>query len=267
MRYLMIPFALALGFLSPTAQASEDVPVAHARTQLSDAECYEIAGMYAEMQRKYQVGQRNYMQGGPCSDYVAVIGFQEQHQAHGGTTLQLIRDLTIECSMDTIRRVFRDHGVLQLRPLNGRNALLGCGNGPIEIKYKPADPELLKAPVSDADISSGKFGNLAPVHFCDHRHEGYDTINPALTMNPTVVAALGFDNLGLLPTTYYKVTYEGIDPVGTETYMAAFKHHFAKAQVCEIRRDSSDIRINLEQVYPSVEALLQDCMETQSQAQ
>lgn len=263
MRYLVLGFSFVLGLMSSASHGSDQLlninnnnnPVV-APIQLSDPECYEIASMYDAMLLQYD-GKG------------LVTTFDEQLTLHGGTILQLVKDLRIELPMEQIRSIFHKFGVLQLRPLNGHALLIGCGNCPVEAKYRPADAKVLEKPevlASPIPLDSEElrylqaYEGLTPESLRDHRHEGYDTINPELCMNPTIVAAFAINNLkGLLPTTYTKVTYENIFPMRSAEALEIFKHHCLGANVYEFDVNPDDIRINKETPYDSIEAFIAEC--------
>lgn len=218
MRILSIFLGLFISFVSIVEASDEGVPL-RSKPVLSDAECYEFFGMYCQLNCEYRAGKRGYVP-------VNTIDQQLQDSKSDGV-LDLVRALGIELSMDHIRRAYQSHGVLQLRPFNGVALLIGCGNSPIEENYNK------------------------PVHV----HDDYDTINPELTMNPTLVAALGVDDLrGLLPCTYAKVLYEGIDPLSSEFALTMFKHHFGQAKVYDITYNNG----YQENLYHNIESMVKE---------
>lgn len=237
MRKLVL--VIVFGFVSFGAQASH----------LSDAEAYELAGMYSEMQRQYNSGE--------LGD-VPVMTLEKQLKAHSGNTLQMVKELKIELPMERIRTVFKSHGVLQLREFNGRALLIGCGNNPVELKYKPAKQKYLAKAIDSGRLAHLRDWKELPVEsLCDHRHDGYDTINPDLSMNPTLVAAFAINKLReLLPQTYEKVTYEGIDPLNSPEALEEFEHHCAKALVYDSEPHPEDCRVNQEKLYGNIEQMI-----------
>lgn len=94
-----------------------------------------------------------------------------------------IAQLTIELPFDQIKTIFKEKGVIQLRPAStASKLLLGCGNSPIVSALQNYYPEMFKF----------------------HTHQEYITINPDIFMNPTIVAYFGTDNLeAILPKNHF----------------------------------------------------------------
>lgn len=91
---------------------------------------------------------------------------------------EYINQLDITLPIDKIKKIFEEYGVIQLREAEtSTKLLLGCGNCPV-------DPQF---------------------HNDKHKHEGFVTINPALSMNPTIIGAFGIDEglSRLLRENYY----------------------------------------------------------------
>lgn len=77
-------------------------------------------------------------------------------------------DLDIEYTIEQIKYYYDKYGIIVLRnPFASKKLLLGCGNKPLE----------------HGNFDSGI-----------HAHNGYITINPEITMNPTIIGAFGVDD-------------------------------------------------------------------------
>ncbi len=100
---------------------------------------------------------------------------------------QQITQLTIELPFDQIKTIFKEKGVIQLRPANSASKLLlGCGNSPI------------------VSALQNNYGNGVEKMFKFHTHEDFITINPEIFMNPTIVAYFGIDDLEtILPKNHF----------------------------------------------------------------
>ena len=113
--------------------------------------------------------------------------------ANGGAYPPSLRDLTVDLPIEEIEDIFIKYGVIQLRAIDPTvtRLLLGCGNSPIDPHYYPG-----------------------------HHHQGSITINPQLSMNPSIVAGFGFHDLsGILPENHFTqlaeestnpITYDGL---------------------------------------------------------
>ncbi len=78
-----------------------------------------------------------------------------------------LANLTIDLPLEQIKEVFEKYHVIQLRPIeDSSDLLIGCGNRPVNPHYQNGG----------------------------HDHLGMVTINPKLSMNPTIVAAFGYDD-------------------------------------------------------------------------
>ena len=156
------------------------------QADLTDIECDEIWGKYTALVFKYK----------DTNTFNA--GFYElSTQAH--CYREIIRKLKIDYTMEQIREIYEKHGVLALRPLKGDKLLLGCGNNPV-------DPNFVTKP--------------------RHEHDDYDTVNPQISMNPSLVAAFGVNKLkGLLPNTYEELAFEAFTPIRTQEFLEAFNDH------------------------------------------
>lgn len=99
--------------------------------------------------------------------------------------------IDIELPFSTIKETFDKTGVIPLRDVKAsKKLLLGCGNRPCS--NEPDDSE-------------------------EHAHAGFITVNPELTMNPTVIAAFGH-NTGLnqvLPENHYTELHGEAITLGT----------------------------------------------------
>jgi len=170
------------------------------QAQLTNEECDEIYGKYTRMLHRYQKSEDQNL-------VIMANWYFSTVNERLGDPREWIKKLNIECSMNELRTHYEKHGVLMLRPLKGNELLLGCGNVPVESPYHD-NPH--------------------------HKHEGYDTINPMLSMNSTIVAAFGEDDLeGLLPTGYKKVVFEAFTPSKTDHFFKHFSHHCKEADIIE----------------------------------
>lgn len=80
-----------------------------------------------------------------------------------------LKNLTIEYCQSCIRLMFNKYNIIVLRdPTTSHNLLLGCGELPLVKTRKEWDPR-------------------------EHVHEDYITINPELSVNPTIVCAFGYE--------------------------------------------------------------------------
>jgi hypothetical protein len=169
------------------------------RAALTNEECDEIYGKYVRMLTRYQ-----------SSNDVNIVATATHFL--GTTTKELgdprgwIKKLNVDCSIKDIRENYEKYGVLVLRPLKTQKLLLGCGNGPVE----------------------------SPHNIPRHNHELYDTINPELSMNPTIVGAFGEDNLQALLPTYTEVVFECYTPSNSESFLTHFSHHCGNAAIFDI---------------------------------
>lgn len=97
------------------------------------------------------------------------------------TRIKTLQNLHVTLPIEKIKEIFHKTGLIQLRDVaESDKLLLGCGNCPIV-------PLLTKG----------------------HEHKGFITINPDISMNPTVVGAFGH-NKGLsqiLPKEHFKDLY------------------------------------------------------------
>lgn len=96
-----------------------------------------------------------------------------------------LQNLTIELTEKEIQKTWDEYGVIPLRPVgNNEKLLLGCGNTPA-------------SPLEAAQVGAND----------GHQHDGYDTLDPSLLINPTVVGAFGWDRGlgGFLPKAHYTV--------------------------------------------------------------
>ncbi len=76
-----------------------------------------------------------------------------------------LQNLNVDYSFEDIEKNYKKYGIIILRdPTKSKILLLGAGNSPI-----------------------------IPRPMGKHQHEGHITINPQLSMNPTIVGAFGFD--------------------------------------------------------------------------
>ena len=108
---------------------------------------------------------------------------------------------------------------IQLRPLQKKKLLLGCGNNPTTICYRSTtilkewaaecmnafkdNPEWVIRLISQYinDIKS----NIT------HNHDEYDTIDPQIEMNPTIIGFFGEDKMPFLKDNFYEaIDSEGI---------------------------------------------------------
>ncbi len=94
--------------------------------------------------------------------------------------IHCLSNLTLDYSLEEIEKKFEETGVIVLRnPQSSKKLLLGCGNCPVDKNF-------------DAFI---------------HHHKDAVTINPEITMNPTIIGAFG-KNIELnkvLPENFYTI--------------------------------------------------------------
>lgn len=77
--------------------------------------------------------------------------------------IHILRDIIVDYELEDIEANFEKYGIIILRnPLKSKKILLGCGSKPL-IGYE------------------------------GHNHQEFTTINPAITMNPTIVGAFGLE--------------------------------------------------------------------------
>lgn len=136
--------------------------------------------------------------------------------------LDMLKNLDIDYTIEEIESSFDKYGVIMLRPIGGMESLLlGCGNCPVDSNF------------------SDKV----------HAHTGYDTINPELTMNPTVVGAFGVDKglLELLPKDHYK-RLSG-ERLTIALYPEDFDHQYLEC--CKSDFVTDEISEVIPVVYPS----------------
>jgi hypothetical protein len=141
---------------------------------ISDAR--EIYSMYL------QYGQRHasdvYLSASINDDLVRLGASDEER-------IQKITHLNVIIGIEKIREVFQKFGVIQLREVDSSTKILiGCGNSPIDLCFTNHRHE-------------------------DHRHEGWVTVNPEITMNPSIIAAFGMDKqlTRVLPLKFYDCVY------------------------------------------------------------
>ena len=112
---------------------------------------------------------------GSCIDDLEIL----EKQINGGANYPSVLDkLEIDLSWEQIEEIFNKYGIIQLRKIdeNSHKLLLGCGNKPINDFFQTRG----------------------------HYHKGTTTVNPSLSMNPTIVASFGIDDLSnVLPSRQY----------------------------------------------------------------
>jgi hypothetical protein len=122
--------------------------------------------------------------------------------------------------LDDVKNIFDEYHVIQLREVGiSKNLLLGCGNDPVDPIYANRD----------------------------HNHDGMETINPELSMNPHVVAAFGIDEglNCLLPKRHYENLYG--EAITLDVKLADFmKKETAKEALECLTRDFNTFEIGEE---------------------
>lgn len=108
-----------------------------------------------------------------------------------------IENLEINVSMDKIRRVYHETGVIQLREVDSHadTLMIGCGNRPLsDSGGYPIDP------IDD------------PTYHENHAHTGAITVDPDLAKNPTIVVFFGDQSLSALLKSHQfkKIIIEGV---------------------------------------------------------
>lgn len=95
------------------------------------------------------------------TDHNNILAYRFQDQYMGSEVLRFIE---VDYTIDQIEQNFEKYGIIILRdPTKSKKLLLGCGTKPLII---------LK----------------------NHEHKDFTTINPQLSMNPTIVGAFGVDD-------------------------------------------------------------------------
>ena len=106
---------------------------------------------------------------------------------------------------------------IQLRPLKKNMLLLGCGNNPTSICYRePTNMIEWEQSCRDYFKENSAWGERIIAQKYDtikqtHIHEEYDTIDPNITMNPTVIGHFGNTEMPFLKSnSYTSIEQEGI---------------------------------------------------------
>lgn len=86
---------------------------------------------------------------------------------------------------DTVKNIFENHCVIQMRKYKGEPTLiLGCGNDPVDIYYKTEE--------------------------LNHQHENCYTIDHDIGMNPSIVGRFGIDDMKFLGKEIFdEIIFEG----------------------------------------------------------
>ena len=121
---------------------------------------------------------------------------------------------------------------VQLREIDSDKLLLGCGNNPTTICYHyPQSPDFEKECISfgcsecwSNTIIKQQKNNLAKGK--THEHNGFITIDPSVSMNPTIVTYFGWYKIPneLIPENSISEIYtEGISLSGLPTFIADYE--------------------------------------------
>ena len=121
--------------------------------------------------------------------------------------------LTIDINSGYPKYFYNDNGIyaIQLRPIknNETKLLIGCGNNPTSIYYHyPYNQN------RNYLIKCNNYNNKRCNKRCNlnHIHENYVTIDPDISMNPTIITMFGKKKLPFLPDHYFsKIETEGIN--------------------------------------------------------
>lgn len=116
---------------------------------------------------------------------------------------------------------------IQIRPLKNNKLLLGCGNNPTTKCYN-SNTNIKDWTMScmNAFKDNPEWGiRLINQYIVDlennenHIHEGYDTIDPEISMNPTIIGFFGEDTMPFLVSNSYEfIESEGITLESTPFY-------------------------------------------------
>jgi hypothetical protein len=106
----------------------------------------------------------------------------------GEPNLVFLQLLDIELPIEKIEEIFHKYSVIQLRPLQSERLVVGCGNLPLQVGCRAFHS------------SVGLMGFRRHQEFFTgyqrrHAHEGNDTIDIDIRMNPTVVGLFGKDRM------------------------------------------------------------------------
>lgn len=117
--------------------------------------------------------------------------------ANGSIQSEFLKSLNIELPIAEIERIYRQFGAIQLRPLAGGALLVGCGNRPTQVGNRPD----LHA---GSSWTKGEGGGAASflAYQEKHAHIGWNTVDPDIRMNPTVVGFFGEDGTTRLLRTH-----------------------------------------------------------------
>jgi hypothetical protein len=94
------------------------------------------------------------------SDYNKIITYRDYDEYVG---IKIFENMEVDYSMDQIEDNYEKYKIIILRdPTKSKNLLVGCGTKPL-------------------------------IELADHQHPDFTTINPEISINPTIVGALGAD--------------------------------------------------------------------------
>lgn len=120
---------------------------------------------------------------------------------------------------------------IQLRPLQKNMLLLGCGNNPTSICYREPT-NMVEWEQSCIDYFEKDEGWAAAIigqkyddidYGYTHIHEEYDTIDPNVTMNPTVIGHFGDTEMPFLKSnSYYSIEEEGITLANSKYFQSEY---------------------------------------------
>ena len=157
------------------------------------------------------------------------IAYWNEHlfDQSGDLNLAFLRLLKTELPIDEIEKTFYKYGVIQLRPLKSEMLLPGCGNLPLQIGNRPHDCSIgLRGFAEHQDFFTS--------YQQKHSHEEFDTIDPDIRMNPTVVGFLGSDKVTAFfldqGKRYREIPYEdgdmNLEKVKEKLLIAPSSHRF-----------------------------------------
>jgi hypothetical protein len=122
------------------------------------------------------------------------------------------RNIHVECSIEEMQRVYAEHGVLQLRPIdkNAKILIIGCGNG----RNTGGAGEAF-------DWNNPSDGDCYRKYSLEHNHpRNVVTIDPDLAANPTIVAFFGDQSVAQLfaGQQFDQIIFEGFYSFTSQAY-------------------------------------------------
>jgi hypothetical protein len=148
----------------------------------------------------------------------------------------VLNKLTIELTNEEIKNIYKKFGVIQLRYIHPEDTklLIGCGNNPI------------------LDFQT------------NHEHKGMVTINPELSMNPTIVGGFGVQDLReILPENHFSsLVEESINPIiyGNHEMLRLALNHTLKSnfKFYTVAKDHNWIPIHTEDGTDKLEEIVNE---------